>query len=145
MNCIVPPVLYIADTLTAKGRGVFAGRDYGAGEVVEIAPVIVLENEDVAALRNTLLRTYDFDWQVLAKTKSPTTAIAAGYGGMYNHADPANMSYHADTVVIALVFTAVRDISRQEQLTINYNARGGGAVWYDNNWFESEGIKQLGD
>ena len=145
MNRIPSPDIYIADTSTAKGRGVFAGRDYAAGEMVEIAPVIVLENEEVAALRNTRLRTYDFDWQVLAKTKFPTTAIAAGYGGMYNHADPANMSYHADPVSVTLIFTAVRDISRQEQLTINYNARGGGSVWHDNNWFESEGIKQLGD
>ena len=145
MNRIPSPDIYIADTLTAKGRGVFAGRDYAVGEVVEVAPVIVLKNEEVAVLRNTRLRTYDFDWQVLAKTKIPATAIAAGYGGMYNHADHANMNYQADPVTVSLIFTAVREISRDEQLTINYNARGGGSVWHDDNWFESEGIKQVGD
>lgn len=145
MNHIPSPDIYIADTFTAKGRGVFAGRDYTVGEVVEVAPVIVLENEEVTALRKTRLRTYDFDWQVLANTKFPATAIAAGYGSMYNHADHANMSYHADPIALALVFTAVREISRQEQLTINYNARGGGSEWHDDNWFKSEAIKQLGD
>ena len=114
MNRILPPDIYIADTLTGKGRGVFAGRDYRAGEVVEIAPVIVLENGDIALLRKTLLRTYDFDWQVLANTNNPATAIAAGYGGMYNHADPANMNYRADPDAVTLIFTAVRDISREE-------------------------------
>jgi SET domain-containing protein len=145
MNRIYSPDVYIADTLTDKGRGVFAGRDYRAGEVVEVAAVIVLENGDVALLGKTLLRTYDFDWQVLAKTKTPATAIAAGYGGMYNHADPANMIYRADPVAVTLIFTAVRDISRDEQLTINYNARGGGPVWHDDNWFESESIKREGN
>jgi hypothetical protein len=105
----------------------------------------VVENGEVAALRKTLLRTYDFDWQVLAKTKNPSTAIAAGYGGMYNHADHANLRYHADAVAVTLIFTAVRDISRDEQLTVNYNAKGGGPVWHDDNWFEREGIKQTGD
>ena len=47
MNSIPSPDIYIADTLTAKGRGVFAARDYAAREVVEIAPVIVVEKEDI--------------------------------------------------------------------------------------------------
>ncbi|MEN8108241.1 MAG: SET domain-containing protein-lysine N-methyltransferase [Pseudomonadota bacterium] len=145
MDRIYSPDVYVADTLTGKGRGVFAGRDYRAGEVVEVSPAIVLEKEAVALLRDTLLRTYDFDWQVLANTNTPATAIAAGYGGMYNHSDPANMRYHADPLAVTLIFTAVRDIRRDEQLTINYNARGGGHVWHDDNWFEREDIKLTGD
>jgi hypothetical protein len=64
---------------------------------------------------------------------------------MYNHANPANMSYQADPVALTLVFTAARDINRGEELTINYNARGGGPVWHDDNWFEREGISSIGD
>ena len=64
---------------------------------------------------------------------------------MYNHANPANMIYHADPVALTLVFTAARDINREEELTINYNARGGGPVWHDDNWFEREGISLIGD
>jgi hypothetical protein len=56
--------------------------------VVEIAPAIVLESADTLLLRQTLLRTYDFDWQVLAKTRDLTTAIAGGYGGMYTSRRP---------------------------------------------------------
>jgi hypothetical protein len=131
--------------LTGKWRGVFAGRDFRAGDVVEVAPVIVLETEDIAVLRSTLLRSYDFDWQVLANTQTPTTAVAAGYGSLYNHADSASVSYHADPASLALVFTAVRDIGREEQLTINYNAKGGGPVWHDDDWFVHAGINKLGD
>ena len=145
MNRIDAPPVYLADTSTGRGRGVFAGRDFRAGEVVEIAPVIVLESADMLLLRQTLLRTYDFDWQVLAQTGSPTTAIAAGYGGMYNHADPATLRYRADPVAMALIFTAAHDIDRDQELTINYNARGGGHVWHDDNWFMQENIPLIAD
>jgi hypothetical protein len=145
MKRIHPPDVYVAETLTGKGRGVFAGRDFREAEVVEIAPVIVIENEAVELLRRTTLRTYDFDWQVLAKTGHPATAIASGYGSMYNHANPANMMYQADPLALTLVFTAARDVSREEELTINYNARGGGSVWHDDNWFVREGIRSIGD
>jgi hypothetical protein len=145
MNHIHSPDVYVADTLTGKGRGVFSGRDFRETEVVEVAPVIVIENGATEILRQTILRTYDFDWQVLAGTKHQATAIAGGYGSMYNHANPANMIYHADPVALTLVFTAARDINREEELTINYNARGGGSVWHDDNWFEREGISSIGD
>ena len=144
MNRIHPPDVYIADTLTGTGRGVFAGRDFRKAEVVEVAPVIVIENGETEILRQTILRTYDFDWQVLAGTEHQATAIAGGYGSMYNHANSANMSYQADPVALTLVFTAARDINREEELTINYNARGGGPVWNDDNGVEREGISPIG-
>jgi len=139
------PAVYIADTLTDRGRGVFANRDFRAGEVFEIAPVIILDSTEALQLRQTLLRTYDFDWQVLAKTGCPGSAIAAGYGGMYNHAAPTSLRYHADTDAMTLIFTAVRDIDRDQELTINYNARGGGHVWHDNNWVLQENIRLVTD
>jgi|AP12_2_1047962.scaffolds.fasta_scaffold146351_1 uncharacterized protein len=145
MNRIDAPAVYLADTSTGRGRGVFAGRDFRAGEVVEIAPAIVLESADTLLLRQTLLRTYDFDWQVLAKTSDLTTAIVAGYGGIYNHADPASLRYHADPVAMTLIFRAVHDVDEDQELTINYNARGGGHVWHDNNWFMQENIRLITD
>jgi len=72
MNRIHPPDVYVADTLTGKGRGVFAGRDFREAEVVEVAPVIVIENGATEILRQTILRTYDFDWQVLAGPMTST-------------------------------------------------------------------------
>jgi hypothetical protein len=35
-----PPSVYVKDTGTAKGRGVFALRDFTAGEVIELCPVV---------------------------------------------------------------------------------------------------------
>ena len=71
------------------------------------------------------------------------TAIALGYGSLYDHNNPANMRYEADDRIKALRFIAVRDIVQDEELTVNYNAYGGGAEWNDNRWFEDKGITPI--
>ncbi len=40
---------------------------------------------------------------------------------------------------------ATRDIAAGEELTVNYNAHGGGAEWSDNAWFERMGVEPLAD
>jgi len=143
MTRIDAPVVSLADTSTDGGRGVFAGRNFRAGEVVETAPVIVLEIADTRRLRQTRLRTHDLDWQVQAKPADLSTAITTGYGGTYNHTDPASLRYRAGPAARTPVFTAVHDIGRDQQLTINYNARGGGHVWHDENGFMQENIRLI--
>ncbi|MCA9326885.1 SET domain-containing protein-lysine N-methyltransferase, partial [Candidatus Saccharibacteria bacterium] len=44
------------------GRGVFATRNYIAGEVIEVSPVIELSAEDTAQIDKTLLYDYYFGW-----------------------------------------------------------------------------------
>jgi len=145
MTRIDAPAVNLADTPTDRGRSVFAGRDFRAGEVMETAPVIVLEIADTGRLRQTRLRTYDFDWQVLAKTADLSTPIAAGYGGMYNHADPASLCHRAGPAAMTPVFTAAHDIDRDQELTINYTTMGGGHVWHDENGFMQENIRLITD
>ncbi|WP_437586282.1 SET domain-containing protein [Sorangium sp. So ce1000] len=135
---ISPPDAYIADTRSPRGRGVFARRDYAAGEIVERCPVIIIE-QPFASLPG-ILRTIVFNWAALAKT-GESSAIALGFGSMYNHDNPANMRYEATDEPHALVFSTVRPVAEGEELTINYNAVGGGPSWEDNHWFDRHGIK----
>lgn len=130
---INPPALYVADTGTARGKGVFAKRAFASGEVVEIAPVLVLktEHDDLPEL----LKTYVFDWATLAGVPR-AQGVALGYGSMYNHSSPANLRYEADGRESLMRYIAARDIRAGEELTINYNAVGGVHEWPDNNWFE---------
>lgn len=130
---IEAPALLIRETGTAKGRGVFASRDFRQGEVVEVAPVLVLkcDFDDLPEL----LKTYVFDWETL--TGVPRAhAVALGYGSMYNHANPASLCYQADARTAVMRYVAARDIRRGEELTINYSAEGGTHESPDNNWFE---------
>ncbi|PRH81508.1 SET domain-containing protein-lysine N-methyltransferase [Arenimonas caeni] len=112
---------YLADTGTKKGLGVFASRDIAAGEIVEIAPVILFGGrlEDIPdALSNSA-----FGWRAIGgETKF---AICLGYGGMYNHANPANMIYSI-AHERGMRFLASRDIRANEELTVNYNDTKGG-------------------
>ncbi len=139
---INPPLAYVKDTGTASGRGVFASRGFKTGETVEICPVVV-----VSKLANDLppeIACILFGWNYLvSKRAGPLTAIVLGYGSLYNHNNPANMRYEADNQLKALRFIAVRDIVPDEELTVNYNAHGGGAEWNENKWFETKGITAI--
>lgn len=137
-----PPLGYVKDTGTAKGRGVFASRAIVTGEVVEIAPTIVL----TAPWRPlpVRLKHYAFAWGNM--TKGPrAVALAMGYGGMYNHANPANLRYEAITDGNYMRYVAVRDIAADEEMTINYNAADGGAKSDSNTWFKANGIQPADD
>jgi uncharacterized protein len=139
---IKPPALYVADTGTAKGKGVFARQKFAAGDVVEVAPVLVMktEHEDLPEL----LKSYVFDWATLAGVPR-AQGLALGYGSMYNHANPANLRYVADARESLMRYVAARDIQAGEELTINYNAVGGVHEWPDDNWFERMDITPIGD
>lgn len=135
-----PPSAYIADTGTPKGNGVFAARVINEGEVVEACPVVVLQMP-FSSLPEPL-KTLVFDWAVLAGVPG-THALALGYGSMYNSDNPANLRYEADQQGLLLRFIAVREIAEGEELTVNYDAVGGGATWHDNNWFDRMKIKPI--
>ena len=139
---LLPPNVYIKDTGTAKGRGVFASRAFKSGETIEICPVVLFHME-----YNSLpkaIKTLVFDWEVLAGRRR-THALALGYGSFYNHNNPANLRYEADAENDLLRFIAVRDIDADEELTVNYCAEGGAAVSDedDNWWFEDKKIKLI--
>jgi hypothetical protein len=129
-----PPDVYLADTGTAKGRGVFARRDFAAGELVEECPVLLL-SVPFWVLPQEIQRVV-FNWGALARIAAGD-AVALGYGSMYNHDNPANLTYQADPGKLTLKFIAVRPIRAGEELTINYNSLGGGPTWdeKDNHWF----------
>jgi hypothetical protein len=110
-------------------------------EVVEICPVIVIAGS-FQELPLELKRMI-FNWKVLAGAPSNNHGVALGYGSMYNHDNPANMTYGALPNQLAIRFTAARDIFAGEELTINYNTRGGGAESHEDNWFDRMDLKPI--
>ena len=137
---IKPPRVYVRDTGTPKGRGVFAARAFTVGEVVEECPVVLLR-KPYAALHKEL-KTFVFHWES-PEGAAATQALALGYGSLYNHANPANMRYETDGASLVLRLIAVSDVETNEELTINYNADGGGAVSDEDWWFEEKKIEVI--
>jgi SET domain-containing protein len=140
---LIPPNIYIKDTGTTKGRGVFAARSFNDGEIIEISPVMLFNMHYNSVPK--VIKTYIFDWEKLAG-KPRTHALALGYGSFYNHSNPANLRYEADAANDLIRFIAVREIDVDEELTINYCAEGGAAICdeeNDNGWFEDHKIKLI--
>ena len=100
-----------------KGRGVFAERNLKRGEIIESCPVIVLPAEEVDAFELTQLYNYYFAWG----EASEEAAIALGYGSLYNHSYTPNAEYRKDFDNSLLKYICIRDIQKDEEITINYN------------------------
>jgi SET domain-containing protein len=98
------------------GRGVFAGRPYARGEVIEVCPVIPLTWAEAADCADTILDDYFFGWGPRGKGY----ALVLGFGELYNHSPDPNARYTPRTRALQLVFRARRPIQVGEQITIDY-------------------------
>jgi uncharacterized protein len=124
------PCLQIKNT-SAKGRGVFTTDKILAETIIEIAPVIVMDNEDRVHLDKTLLHDYIFVWG----ENEDQCCMALGNVPIYNHHYKSNCDYFMDYEAETIMIRTVRDIQKGEELTINYNGD------WDNEkkvWFEVE-------
>jgi hypothetical protein len=73
--------LYI-DNTGKKGKGVFTTKHIKADEVIELSPVIVMNEKDRIHLDKTLLHDYIFEWGA----QKEKCCMSLGYVPMYNHA-----------------------------------------------------------
>jgi len=103
------------------GQGVFAGRLFKKGELIETAPVILLDNTDWELLRETHLFGYYF----LLNNKKHPAALGLGLSSLYNHAVQSNAAYTVSIKKQCLCFNALRTIQPGEEITLNYNGRPG--------------------
>lgn len=139
MNYTANRVALIKDTGDAKGRGVFAIRDIGRGEVVEVCPVLIVSYSLLPKNLNDVI----FGWSSLTGEANPLACIALGWGSMYNHDNPENMRYIANTTNVSLEFIAAREIVSGEELTINYNESYVDIISEEDIWFSKKEISPI--
>lgn len=119
-------LIYVKKT-KGKGRGVFASRPIAKGTIIERVPVVILPVQEIYTdTISTKLADYVFNW---GKDK---VAIAMGYGSLYNHSYRPNAAYAAKGRRTQ-VYSALRDIDADEEITVNYNgdARSRKKLWFD--------------
>ncbi|MBA4187298.1 MAG: SET domain-containing protein-lysine N-methyltransferase [Planctomycetaceae bacterium] len=129
MNAPEPPALYVRK-VRGMGRGVFAGRAFRKGEIIEVCPVIRLPNP-TAGLPGGGLEHYVFKWG----TGGVELAVALGYGSLYNHSPNFNARFTPRTARDDIVFRAARDIAVGEQILIDYE-------WDDSDYAMFQGPPQ---
>jgi SET domain-containing protein len=113
--------IFISD---GKGLGVRATRFFRTGELIEIAPVIVLDwpYSRCEQLPEPLGR-YVYQWHDLL-------ACATGFAMLYNHSYSPNAVYDTTESLgrPALVVNAWLDINPGDEITVNYNGEPGDAT-----------------
>jgi SET domain-containing protein len=113
---MILPCLFIAPT-EQMGRGVFTSESLQKGDIVEIAPVLVMSEKERVLLDQTLLHDYIFEWGHDKKQ----CCMALGYVPVYNHSYKSNCEYEMDFEEELIRIKAVRFIKAGEELYINYN------------------------
>lgn len=121
------------------GLGVFAATTIPSGTLVHVAPVMIVTDDDVETLETTPLRGLVYGWD----TDIGTSALALGYGSLFNHDPDPNCVYHridADDVDAesgdslgydALQYTTLREVAEGDELTIDYSGGDPSMLWFD--------------
>ena len=99
------------------GRGVFADKEFVKGDLIEVCPVLLLSEHDIHmawVAHSSMLERYYFDYD------EKHSAIALGYGSLYNHSNNANANYSSNTLDQEVVIYARKKIKKGSQIFINY-------------------------
>ncbi len=125
---MINAALYIDET-EGRGRGVFCSKKLPADTIIEVSPVVVMSAAERKLLDQTLLHDYIFEWG----EHKEQCCMALGYIPVYNHSYTSNCEYFMDFSKQTIFIKTVRDISKGEELTINYNGDWNDAakVWFD--------------
>lgn len=99
------------------GRGVYAVSDIKKGQLIEKCPVIEVSKHDSSNLTGSILVTYFYYFG----NKLERSAIALGFGSIYNHTRTPNAVYKIKHKEKTIDFIALKDIKKDDEITVNYN------------------------
>ena len=117
-----------------RGRGMFAGRKFLKGELIERAPIVAIDEKKWPNAAKTILSDYAFDWG----ENDEHAAIALGYISIYNHSYAPNAQLEQMLDELMMEIIAIKDIEADEEITINYN---GDPESQDELWFSQRAQK----
>lgn len=100
-----------------KIRGILASANILKGEIIEKCPLILIDINEEEHLENTKLREYYFIFN------KKYHCIVLGYGSLYNHSFTPNAEIYRDFKNKLIVFKAVKNIRKGEEITYKYMDR----------------------
>lgn len=129
--------LYLKDTRTAKGRGVFCVTKIPKGEVLEVTPALILNDSETAHADKTLLLNYTFmpgklskklREKVGLKSHDNASSVVMGILSFCNHSEEPNAEilWQEENGTLYYILQATRAIPKDTEICTSY---GGG--WFD--------------
>ena len=115
--------------ISGKGRGIFALRNFKAGEIIESAPVLIFDTKERKNLEKTFLSHYIYPWR-----STRGAALVLVYGSIYNHSFSPNADWKQNFKTKCMIYRAIKNIKRGEEITVNYNGEPDDDTPID--WFE---------
>jgi SET domain-containing protein len=103
-----------------KGRGVFALRAIGRGEVIETAPALLVPRSQGDDLITSFLSHYMFQTDAGGRY-----VIGLGFTSLFNHGDKPNAEFYAS--MDRIVIKARRPIAAGAEITVDYG-------WSESEW-----------
>jgi len=104
-----------------KGKGAFAKKDIKKDTVIDIANVVLIPNKDYRKIKKTYLYNYCYIWEDPKLKPAFKNAITLSVSQFINHSYNPNLRYLYDYKNKAIEYTAIQDIKKGEELTVNYN------------------------
>ena len=118
-----------------KGRGVFTKKNIAKDEIIDIAPIVLISNNDWQLIEDTVLSNYSFEWDDPKYKGEYESAISLSISQFINHSYKPNAKYRYNYKNKVIEYSAIQDISKGEEITVNYNGEP-----YDKSpvWFKVE-------
>ncbi|MFX1345098.1 MAG: SET domain-containing protein-lysine N-methyltransferase [Promethearchaeota archaeon] len=116
-----------------KGKGVFAKDNIPKGEIIDVAHIILISNNDWNLIENTVLCNYSFEWDDPKCIGEFDSAISLSGSQFINHSYEPNVKYTYDYKNKCIKYITLRNISRGEEITVNYNGEplNQAPVWFE--------------
>ena len=118
---IPPPHAYVMTKDTIYNRGVFAGRDFKEGELVEVCPILEFALSDKVKEFPRKIEKAVFKWRLLTGNSAVDKyCLVLGFAGAYKDTQEGfNLVCKSDEARAVIGFFALRDISKNEELLID--------------------------
>ena len=104
-----------------KGKGAFAKKSIKNGTIIDLAFVVPIPNKQYKKVTKTILYNYCYIWEDPEHMPAFRNAITLSVSQFINHSYEPNLKYLYDYENKAIEFSAIKDISEGEELTVNYN------------------------
>lgn len=116
-----------------KGKGIFAKKNIVKGVIIDIAHVILISNKDWDLIEDTGISNYSFEWDDPNCIGEYESAISLSISQFINHSYNPNVKYRYKYKNKAIEYITIRDISKGEEITVNYNGESfdKSPVWFN--------------